>query len=61
MRQWRLGVGMAIAAMESTSSSRKAPVYCLDQARKWLLSAAREGRPGPQDRRQGRRVGVTSR
>ena len=41
MRDWLVGVGVSIAAMESTSAYWKPPFYCLEeQMTVWLLNAA---------------------
>jgi transposase len=41
MRNWLLGAGVTIAAMESTSTYWKAPFYCLEEVMEtWLLNAA---------------------
>jgi transposase len=41
MRDWLLGAGVTIAAMESTSTYWKAPFYCLEEVIEvWLLNAA---------------------
>jgi transposase len=41
MRDWLVGAGVTIAAMESTSTYWKAPFYCLEEVMEvWLLNAA---------------------
>jgi len=41
MRDWLLGEGVTIAAMESTSTYWKPPFYCLEEFMEvWLLNAA---------------------
>jgi transposase len=41
MRDWLLGAGVTIAAMESTSTYWKAPFYCLEEVMEvWLVNAA---------------------
>jgi transposase len=41
MRDWLLGAGVTIGAMESTSTYWKAPFYCLEEVMEvWLLNAA---------------------
>src|SRR5687768_10281467 len=41
MRDWVLGAGVTIAAIESTSTYWKAPFYCLEDVMEvWLLNAA---------------------
>ena len=41
MRDWLVGAGVSIAAMESTSVYWKAPFYCLEEVMDvWLLNAA---------------------
>lgn len=51
MRDWLVGEGVTLAAMESTSTYWK-PVFCIGGADGALASQRRphEGRPGSQDR-----------
>jgi transposase len=54
MRTWLLERGVTIVAMKSTSTSWKAPFYCLEEVLEvWVLNAAHiKAVPGRRTRRQ---------